>query len=81
MSSTVAITDLAHFIQTSPLVDTHEHLVKEQPLLEMKPDILVDLFSNYVQADLAVAGASVEAVDLLKDSTNSEIRIFRRMAE
>ena len=45
-------TDLAQHIQSTPLVDTHEHLRKEPDWLEDGPDILQDLFGNYVPADL-----------------------------
>ena len=41
-------TDLAHHIEATPLVDTHEHLRKEPDWLEDGPDILQDLFGNYV---------------------------------
>ena len=33
-------TDLAHHIQGTPLVDTHEHLDREHVWLENGPDIL-----------------------------------------
>ena len=51
-------TDLAHHIQSTPLVDTHEHLDREHVWLDDGPDILQDLFGNYVPADLNTAGAS-----------------------
>ena len=51
-------TDLAHHIQGTPLVDTHEHLDREPVWLNEGPDILQDLFGNYVPADLNTAGAS-----------------------
>ncbi len=58
-------TDLAHHIQGIPLVDTHEHLQKEGDWVENGPDILQDLFGNYVAADLHTAGASPEAMQRL----------------
>ena len=39
------------------LIDTHEHLRKERDWVENGPDILQDLFGNYVPADLIAAGA------------------------
>ena len=58
-------TDLAHHIQSISLVDTHEHLQKENEWVENGPDILQDLFGNYVAADLHTAGASPEAMQRL----------------
>ena len=67
-------TDLANFIQTSPLCSTHEHLSDESTYTQDPPDILRNLFSNYVPADLIVAGADPAAVEALLDSGNPDIR-------
>jgi hypothetical protein len=67
-------TDLSHFIQTTPLVDSHEHMRKEAEYVEAGPDILQSLFQNYVPADLVVAGASQAAVDALLDGKNPGVR-------
>ena len=66
-------TDLAHHIETTPLVDTHEHLRKEPDWLEDGPDILQDLFGNYVPADLNTAGASSDAMTRLMDASDPDI--------
>jgi len=66
-------TDLTHHIQATPLVDTHEHLRKEPDWLENGPDILQDLFGNYVPADLQTAGASPEAMKRLMDASDADI--------
>ena len=66
-------TDLAQYIQTTPLCDTHEHLYNEQEYLENNPDILQNLFGNYVSADLVVAGASQAAVDNLLNRANPDV--------
>ena len=65
--------DLAHHIQATPLVDTHEHLRKEPDWLEDGPDILQDLFGNYVPADLNTAGASSDAMQRLMDASDPNI--------
>ena len=62
-------TDLTHHIQSIPLVDTHEHMRRENDWVENGPDILQDLFGNYVPADLNTAGASPEAMSNLMDSS------------
>jgi hypothetical protein len=66
-------TDLRVFIETASIIDTHEHLQKEDQLTGSRPDILVDLFSNYVTSDLVVAGATKEAVNALVDADNPDI--------
>ena len=66
-------TDIAAVIQQTPLVDTHEHMRGEESYLEECPDILSQLFQNYVPADLFVAGASKEALDRLLDSSHTDV--------
>ncbi|MCG9128149.1 amidohydrolase family protein [Candidatus Poribacteria bacterium] len=61
--------DLAHHIQSIPLVDTHEHMRRENDWVENGPDILQDLFGNYVPADLNTAGATQEAMRNLMDAS------------
>ena len=63
------ITDLTHHIQSIRLVDTHEHMKREAEWVENGPDILQDLFGNYVPADLVTAGASPEAMRNLMDAS------------
>ncbi|MCC6442748.1 MAG: amidohydrolase family protein [Armatimonadetes bacterium] len=67
------MTDLSRHIQATPLADTHEHLGKEKDYLEGEPDVLQDIFGNYVTSDLAVAGAAPEAVQRLTDSKDPDI--------
>jgi uncharacterized protein len=67
-------TDLALHIRNLPLADTHEHLRKENDWVEDGPDILQDLFGNYVPADLIVAGARPEAMKRLMDATDPDLR-------
>ena len=69
----MSLTDLAAAVQSGRLVDTHEHLRSEQEWVERGPDILSDLFNYYVQADLAVAGASPEALRALTDTSNPDL--------
>ena len=52
------VTDLSQHIQTLSLCDTHEHLKRESSWVDDGPDILQDLFGNYVPADLKTAGAT-----------------------
>jgi hypothetical protein len=66
-------TDLYNHIQQTPLHDTHEHLRKENDWVENGPDILQDLFGNYVPADLISAGASQEAMQRLTDASNPDL--------
>lgn len=66
--------DLSQHIQALPLVDTHEHLRKEDDWVQDGPaDVLCDLYSNYVPADLISAGASAEAVGNLTDPSAGSV--------
>jgi len=67
------MTDLAQHIQETPLMDTHEHLRKEPDYVEHGPDVLQDLFENYVPADLIVAGADPAAVRRLLDASDPDL--------
>ena len=58
-------TELAAHILQTPLCDTHEHLRKEHTWIDEGPDILQDLFGNYVAADLKTAGANTAAIERL----------------
>lgn len=69
------MTELHDFIQTTPLMDTHEHLRKEQEYLEHGPDILQDLFGHYPAHDLITAGAAPQAVDMLLDAHMSDLEV------
>ncbi len=66
--------DLAEHIQSLRMIDTHEHLDKEDEYVEHGPDILQDLFENYIQADLVVAGATEAAVKRLFDAADPDLR-------
>ncbi|MDA0748528.1 MAG: amidohydrolase family protein [bacterium] len=66
-------TDLERHIQNTPLCDTHEHLKKEAEWVENGPDILQDLFGNYVPADLHSAGASGAAMKRLMDASDPDV--------
>lgn len=65
--------DLTQHIKETPLCDTHEHLNKEQEWVDSGPDLLQDLFGNYVPADLRTAGASQKAIDRLMDASDPDI--------
>ena len=63
-------TSLNQHIQETPLIDSHEHLHREDIWVNNGPDILQDLFGNYVTADLVVAGATEEDIQFLMDAAN-----------
>lgn len=68
------MTDLEDFIQTTPMVDTHEHLRKEHEFVGNGPDILNSLFDWYTIADLVSAGASAEAIARLTKQDDPDLR-------
>ena len=67
------MSQLAAHIAQMRLIDTHEHLHGEQEFVERGPDLLQDLFDNYVTADLLVAGASEEAMRRLLDASDPDL--------
>jgi len=67
-------TQLADFIANAPVIDTHEHMRFEHDWLENGPhDVLADLFANYVSADLAIGGASLDAIKRLSDREDHDV--------
>ena len=67
------MSDLSDYIHNAPLIDTHEHLKFEEEWLQEGPDVLQDIFGNYIIADLVVAGASQDDVDNLLDINSGDI--------
>jgi predicted TIM-barrel fold metal-dependent hydrolase len=65
--------DIAQHISQTPLCDTHEHLRSPEDWTERGPDVLSDLFGNYVTADLVTAGASWKDVERLTDSSDPDL--------
>ena len=59
------MTDLARFVDTSPMIDTHEHLLPEARFVTEGPDVLQHLFDSYVMHDLRSAGATEDQVKAL----------------
>lgn len=52
-------TDLQAFIAESPLVNTHEHLCRNEEMLAEPPDVLSLIIGHYLGADLVVADPSL----------------------
>ena len=68
------MTDLATFIRTSKLVDTHEHLPREIYYTEWRPDVLADLFGSYTNNDLIAAGATAVAAQRVADRNDPDVQ-------
>lgn len=66
-------TALSEHIAQTALCDTHEHLRRERDWTDDGPDILQDLFGNYVPADLIAAGASPQALRRLMDASDPDL--------
>ncbi|MYC15617.1 MAG: amidohydrolase family protein [Gemmatimonadetes bacterium] len=66
-------TNLSEHIEQTALCDTHEHLRREPDWIDDGPDVLQDLFGNYVPADLITAGASQEALRRLTDASDPDL--------
>lgn len=67
------MSQLSDFIRQTRLMDTHEHLRKEAEYVEKGPDVLQDIFQNYIESDLLVAGASPEAVKRLVNPADPDL--------
>jgi len=66
--------ELADHIANISVIDTHTHLPGDYAWEGSNaPDILSDLFGWYSSSDLLVAGASLDAVARLKDSSNEDL--------
>jgi len=75
-------TDLSQFIRDVRICDTHEHMFKEAEYRKQKPDILCEIFDNYVLADFGVAGATEAQVQALRNPENPDIEArFAPVAE
>jgi len=64
---------LKDVIMNFPLANTHDHTPREPRYTSFKPDILVDIFHNYILSDLVLAGADPEAVKQLANPDNPDI--------
>lgn len=66
--------DLADHIANLSVIDTHTHMPGDDDWEGPNaPDILSDLFGSYPSSDLIVAGASLDAVDRLLDSSDDDL--------
>lgn len=66
-------TDLEHHIQATPLVDTHEHTLKEQNYIQDGPDVIQDLFGMYLGNDVISAGLTLEEGVRALDAKNLDV--------
>ena len=66
--------DIADHIANLAVIDTHTHLPGDYAWEGPDaPDILSDLFGWYGSSDLIIAGASLDAVARLQDSSNEDL--------
>ena len=63
--------DLLSYIETIPVIDSHEHLPNESARVASKPDFFC-LFSHYCPDDLQSAGMTQETLDLLQGNADVE---------
>lgn len=54
--------DLSIVIDETPMVDSHEHLPTVEAFTNDKPDLIKQLFDNYIMLDLVCAGADPDAL-------------------
>ncbi|WP_107676237.1 amidohydrolase family protein [Agrobacterium sp. LAD9] len=65
-------TELTDFIYSSAMCSTHEHTEYEHYYCASKPDVLTQLFDNYVVHDLQSAGAPEEKLAALIDPASGD---------
>src|SRR5829696_3970873 len=66
--------EIADHIANVSVIDTHTHLAGDYAWEGPNaPDILSDLFGGYSSSDLIIAGASLDAVARLQDSSNEDL--------
>lgn len=66
--------EIADHVANASVMDTHTHLQGDYAWEGPNaPDILSDLFGGYCASDLIIAGASLDAVARLKDSSNGDL--------
>ena len=65
--------DLAQHIEQTFVMDTHEHMKKEDQWTNGPSDVLADLFTSYAQNDLKSAGASTDAAKQSMASDDPDI--------
>jgi hypothetical protein len=69
--------ELEKFIMESPLVDSHEHMIRNPAYSAGGNDVLSDIFNGYIPMDLISAGAPQDAVgDLFKGDGKDITRRF-----
>ena len=69
------MTDLAEYIRTAPLANTHDHQRPESDFVARPLDVLQQLFDGgYISADLISAGAAPDDVQRLLDPQAGDIR-------
>lgn len=66
-------TELSEHIANISIFNTHEHMRKEPDFRGLKPDVLCEVFDNYVVSDLRAAGASEDAMTALLDRENLDV--------
>ncbi|MCH8270480.1 MAG: hypothetical protein IH985_04615 [Planctomycetes bacterium] len=75
-------TELKDVIDAIEICDTHEHMIKQKDWEAQKPDILCELFGNYVGADFVSAGASkADAAELVNSENGDVAQRFRPVAD
>ncbi len=65
--------ELQEFVSQIEICDTHEHMWKQESWEADKPDILSEIFDNYVLADFVTAGLSESDKERLRDAKNPDI--------
>jgi predicted TIM-barrel fold metal-dependent hydrolase len=66
-------TDLERCIQETMVCDTHEHQMTNEAFVGEEPDVIREIFQNYVQADFVSVCRSRELVNAFLDRENPDV--------
>ncbi len=66
-------TELQEYVGQIDICDTHEHMCKQDSWESDQPDVLTEIFDNYVLADFVTAGLPEKDKERLKNSRDPDV--------
>jgi len=59
--------EILDYIRQIPVIDTHEHLVHAEDLLEGRDDVLQEFLLHYMSSDLISSGLESKTLEVARD--------------
>ncbi|WP_300193382.1 amidohydrolase family protein, partial [Mesotoga sp.] len=66
--------EILDYIRQVPVIDTHEHLVHSEDLLQGRNDVLQEFLIHYMSSDLLSSGLDPEVLAVARDSERDLVR-------